>query len=345
MLSHFRLRLWQHVLFLSCLLVCGMVLCLADNSLAQPATTKTYTKAVPQSGDGLGLGLGNNRAVLRIAYVSSSKGELYACPTCGDFSLGGLSRRSAFLNDLRKSDSPVLYIAGPDEFLSDLDVSRIAEERAGLLQPPHYEAEKAKRLSIAHTMLKVDCGWLSPEEAAWLTTHTGKIPSGFLTVTETPVTRVLKTPVGAVGVVLFPKGQAANNFPTQEQATAVLEAGKKLKTQCAFVVGVSPWGNVAEYRFLPEAEKVFSILFGAGGGLGFPFSTESSTERLLWIRSQTHGRAINTLDIFEVPVQGGKASWLEDVSFVARQTFLYLQLPPDPTMDKKIGISYGGWAD
>ena len=336
-----RLRLWHHFFLLPWLFACGFFFCLTASTTAQAAGSIPTA----EDGNGLGLDIGNANPVLRIAFVSSTKGELYACPTCGDFSLGGLSRRSAFLQKMRGSGVPVLFIAGPDEFLSDLDINRLAEEKAGKLKPPAYEGERAKRLFAAQEMFKVDCGWLSSDEAGWLKEHTGKIPSGFHIVTDSPLTHTLKTPAGTVGVVLFPRGKGANNFPTQTQAEAILEAGKALKKQCSLVVGISPWGNVAEYRFLPEAEKVFSILFGAGGGLGFPFSTESSTKKILWVRSQTHGRSINSLDIFEMPAPGAQASWLEDVSFVARQTFLYLQYPTDPAMDAKIGTSYQGWAE
>ena len=98
-----------------------------------------------------------------------------------------------------------------------------------------------------------------------------------------------------------------------------------------------------EIRIVMEATGIYHLLFGGGGGLGAPYEPEHSTEQLLWVRSESHGRAVNTLDILEMPRPNQKFSWIEGLSFNAAQIFLYLKLLPDLTMEQTIGSSAAEW--
>ena len=282
---------------------------------------------------------------MRIAYVASSRGEMYPCPTCGNNSLGGLSRRATILKDLKAEGTPFLYIAGPDEFLSDLDLRRFASPDWNKNTPAnlHNESQKARRLVAGHTRLGATVGYLCPEETAWLTENASKIPPGYHPVKAEPVTVMVPTPNGKVGFVLFPKGTETNGLPSEAQIEAVLAAGKALVGKASLIVGISPWGNVGEYRFLPKADGVFSILMGGGNGLSYAYSTEFSTPTLLWVRSESQGRAVNILNIYEMPAPGHLPLWQEGISFSAGQTFLFLRLPPDQGMEKAIGKSADEW--
>ena len=295
--------------------------------------------------DGLGGIVEKGAPLLRIAYVASTRGELYPCPTCGNNALGGLSRRATVLKDLKAGGVPFLYLAGSEEFLSDLDVIRFASPEWNKNAPVnlHNESQKARRLVTGHSRLGTSVGYLLPEENDWLMEYAGKVPPGFQKVSTEPVSTLLSTPNGKVGIVLFPKGTGNNNQPSEAQIQAVLNAGKALQGKASLVLGVSPWGNVAEHRFLPRANGIYSILFGGGNGLSYTYSTEFSTPSLLWVRSESQGRAVNFLNVYEMPAPGHLPQWQEGISFSAGQTFLFLRLPPDQGMEKAIGKSADEW--
>lgn len=289
--------------------------------------------------------LGQEGPLVRISYTAGSKGELYACATCGTNSLGGLARRSMVLKEFQASGTAHFHFSGAEEFLSDLDLMRFDDPKWNPKDPRnfHNEKEKARRLSLGHSMLKVDLGWLSKAESDWFKLYDAKIPEGFVLVEDKPISASYDLPQGRISVVLFPAGKGKHGSPTPEQIQSILDAGKELKTSSSLLIGISPWGNVAEYRFLEQAEGIYSILFGGGSGLGGPYVVDHSSESLLWIRSESHGRAINVLDIMEMPLPGHKASWVEGISFNAKQIFLYLKLPPDPKFDEAIGRSLEEW--
>lgn len=288
--------------------------------------------------------LGHDKPLLRLTYTAGSKGEMYPCVTCGTNSLGGLARRLTVLKQLDEG-IPHIHIAGSEEFLSDLDLMRFNSPDWNPSDPVnlHNETEKARRLLKGHSLLGVDAGYLLPEEAQWLQTYAKGLPAGFTTVKDTPLTKIISIPTGKVGIVLFPKGKGTNLAPTDQQIKDVLQAGKNLQKQVNLVIGVSPWGNVHEYRFLKEGTGVYHILFGGGGGLGAPYEPEHSTEQLLWIRSESHGRAVNSLDILEMPQPNRPASWVEGLTFNAAQVFLLLKLPPDHSMEDVTGNAAKDW--
>ena len=321
------------------LLVLAFILVAPFSALSQQTIT-----GLPAD-DGLDGIVEKGAPLLRIAYVASTRGELYPCATCGTNSLGGLSRRATILKDLKAGNVPFLYLAGSEEFLSDLDTKRLTSPEWNKNAPInlHNESQKARRLVTGHSRLGTSVGYLLPEESDWLIEYAGKIPPGFQKVASEPVSTILSTPHGKVGIVLFPKGTENNGLPSEAQIQAVLDTGKSLRDKASLIIGISPWGNVGEYRFIPKADGIYSILFGGGNGLSYTYSTEFSTSSLLWVRSEFQGRAVNFLDIYEMPAPGHLPSWQEGISFIAGQTFLFLRLPPDQGMEKAIGKSADEW--
>lgn len=327
----------KNLFFLPCYFVAGLIIVFSLSSkvaLANPYDVN----------DGLSAILDEQKPLLRITYTAGTKGEMYPCVTCGTNSLGGLARRATVLKQL-DDGIPHIHIAGAEEFLSDLDLMRFAKPEWNGNDPinKHNETEKATRLVKGHSLLPVSIGYLLPAEEQWLKQYAREIPQGFVTVKETPITKIFPIPTGKVGIVLFPQAKGENFTPTPQQIKAVVQAGKALQGKVNLIVGVSPWGNVAEYRFLQEATGIYHLLFGGGGGLGAPYEPEHSTEQLLWVRSESHGRAVNCLDIMEMPRANQPASWIEGLSFNAVQIFLFLKLPPDVLMEQTIGSSAESW--
>ncbi len=178
-------------------------------------------------------------------------------------------------------------------------------------------------------------GWLSPGAAAWFKQSAGATPPGFSEVGAEAVSRVISTPVGKIGVVLFPEGPVQGKGPAPEQEQRALAAGRGLRDQCALVIGISPWGYVGERDFLPKAAGVFNIIMGGGEGVGFAHSLSDKRPGLLWLRPDTQGRAVNVLEIRQLP--GKNFAWKENGNFKAQLEWLTDDVRPDPAMLRIIG--------
>lgn len=165
----------------------------------------------------------------------------------------------------------------------------------------------------------------------------GALPPRFHMVAKEPVNLKLKSPLGAIGLVLFPEGPVPGKGPAKEQVEAALKAGKALRSACVLVIGVSPWGYVGERDFLPKAEGIFDCIFGGGEGVGFGFSVPEKTPRILWLRPDSQGRAINMLELLEKPDPKSRLPWVEGKSFNASLEFLHDEYPSDPAMLKLVG--------
>lgn len=200
--------------------------------------------------------------------------------------------------------------------------------------PPEEDA----RLAVsAHNLLGINAGWMSARAAGWLKKYAGGLPFGYQEVAEKPVTRLVDTPVGAVGIVFFPEGPLAGKAPTAEQEQMVLEAGRSLADRAMLVIGVSPWGSIGEKAFIPKAQGVFSCLLGSGEGISFPVHSLAEAPGVLWVRPDSKGRAVNILELYALPAQGQTPDWRKDENFKASLVYLDQSYPPDPAMLDIIG--------
>jgi len=227
-----------------------------------------------------------------------------------------------------------LIIAGPYEFLPDNPFLYGIHAIDKNARPP---AESAYVALAAYNLLNVDLGWLSKKSAEWLRRNAGDIPRGFVEVGSEPITRLLDSPVGSIGFVLFPEGLEPGRSPTPKQIAAVMVAGKSLKNKAVMVVGVSPWGYVGEQDFLPEAQGVFDCILGGGEGVGFSSVNPQNAPGVLWLRPDAGGRAINILELFAKPRTGQKMKWTERTTFGAHLEFLGNNRPSDPAMLRVVG--------
>jgi hypothetical protein len=184
-------------------------------------------------------------------------------------------------------------------------------------------------------------GWISPKAAHWLQNATGGIPARYHIVTTEPVARVINTPIGAVGIVLFPEGPTPGKGPTPEMERKVLNAGRALREKTLLVIGISPWGFVGERDFLPKAEGTFACILGSGEGVAFPHSVSKKNPGILWLRPDSQGRAVNVLEFLQLPAPGGTMQWREGITFNADLDFLDDSCAPSREMEKIIGTVGG----
>lgn len=280
-----------------------------------------------------------SRPALRLLYTASTWGETKPCPTCRT-AYGGLDRRSAYFAARRNEKSPVLVIAGPDEFLADAP-RYTRKTKTGTAQPQDTPedarppAMEAPLSLAAHMALHVDAGFMSPRAAAWMEDNAGATPPGFHVVQSTPVSRLIPSPAGPIGVVFFPHGQGEAGIPTETQIKSVLAAGTALRAKAVLLIGVSPWGYDAEKSFLRQGEGIFHLLLGGGDGMPFAQAIATECPSILWSRPDSMGRAITDISLLELPpsaTSGGRAQWLEGISFKARLVFLDDSYPSDPQM-------------
>lgn len=220
-------------------------------------------------------------------------------------------------------------LAGPYEFLVDNPF-----KYGGGGEPA---PEEAKLALAAYKLLHVDAGWLSARAAAWLKKAAGGIPPRFAEMRAKPVSRTIDTVIGPVGVVLFPEGPAPGKGPGPGQEEAVLAAAKALQKTCVMVVGISPWGSVAERAFLPKAQGVFTCLLGGGEGVAFSSSSVNTAPGVIWSRPDPQGRAVNMIEFYTLPQKNGAFTAKEGVSFASHLQFLDASCPSLPSMQRLIG--------
>lgn len=230
----------------------------------------------------------------------------------------------------------MLVLAGPYEFLADDPwlYGAYASEEAKKGMPTAPEAQTS---FAAHKLLRVDAGWLSEKAAAWFKQATGALPPGYSVVRSSPVSLKVDTSIGTVGIVLFPEGPIQGKSPTPEQEQSALAAGRALKQRCSIIVGISPWGFVGERDFLPKADGIFNVIMGGGEGVGFSHTVTDKRPDILWLRPDTQGRAVNILEILELPKRGATFAWRENTTFRARLEWLDDSYPPDSAMLKIVG--------
>jgi hypothetical protein len=282
-----------------------------------------------RAGDGPFDGMSAVDPLLTIFYDASTFGETRPCPTCGRGSgtYGGMARRIGLFREYRNAGKPCLVLAGPYEFAADdpFRFGHLAEPGGKGTLPPAAEAVFTRKL---HAMLQVDAGWISQKAAGWLT-NAGGPPAGYLVVGGEPRDRILRTPAGPVGIVFFPEGPVPGKGPTPDQERRVLERGGKLRGQVLLLLGVSPWGLVAEKSFLPKAGGIFDCILGGGEGVGFGFSLAEKVPGLIWLRPDGRGRAVNVLELNTMPDGKKPFVWEEGRTFNARLDFMGEGVPAD----------------
>ncbi|MDR0826356.1 MAG: hypothetical protein LBN33_00535 [Desulfovibrio sp.] len=324
----------MRLILLLALLVCSASGVPTPSPAAPESETRMLLAQAQGTGDILAAGpdaLPLLDPVLTIFYNASSLGEMQPCPTCGRTpnTYGGLARRIGLFREYRRLGKACLVIAGAYEFLADdsLRFGHLADEGKQNTLPGPAEAARALQL---HELLRVDAGWLSAKAAGWMRSGAGKIPGGYTVLDKKASSRLLDSPAGPLGIVFFPEGPVPGKGPGPGQEEAVLAAGRDLRGKTGLLIGVSPWGLVAEKKFLPKAEGLFDCILGGGEGVGFDFAfAEDKSSTPLWLRPDVKGRAVNVLEIYKSPLRNAAYAWNEGKTFNAWLDFMGEGVPED----------------
>lgn len=187
----------------------------------------------------------------------------------------------------------------------------------------------------AYASLDYSVGVLSIEESRKIAALGRVAPKGWHSPQDKePVSVVLDTPGGKVGVVIFPEAKKAGETPGEDIMRAVSKAAKELRPRVKLVIGVSPWGVAAENDFLDQIKPDLDVLLGSGDGVGFS-AKGANGNRTLWMHSYTKGRALYVLNLLEWP--GEKNSkWESGKNFATQAIILEDNYAPDPEMEKRL---------
>jgi hypothetical protein len=190
----------------------------------------------------------------------------------------------------------LLQVAGPYEFLEPGD----AEAPAGSLEP----------MAEALTRLSPDILCLAPEESALLSRAGVVPPDSAVVLGQTPATRIINRGGVRIGLVFFPVPDKPGGPPGDKARSATVRAARDLRGQADLLVGISPWGSMAEEAFLTANPGLYDVLLGGGPGFGTPAAPEP-VPGTLWARSHTRGKTINLLDI-ALPLKNDGAPWVPE---------------------------------
>lgn len=217
-------------------------------------------------------------------------------------------------------------MAGPYEFLP-----------LGAPEDKHGP-DLARTLATAYDALGHDLLVLLKDEADWLASHGAPLPGGAESIGARVGMRVVSTPGGDVGFVLFPRLPKNSAEPMDMTVEAVRKTAASLKDRTRLVVGISPWGALGEKAYIQQAPGSVDILLGAGPGPGLAgrFVSENKT---FWARAYSKGRSMHVLRIGQWPQRQDGWQWEKDGNIRLDFKVFKEDVPDDPAMRKLLNAS------
>lgn len=256
-----------------------------------------------------------------LLYTANSIGKYNPCPGCDEGEpVGGLARRSQVFAKYRGQiqESKLFILGGGNEFLPILPVDL----------PSGRETQFTAK---AYAILDYDLGLVLPDEERRLKEARAEDMPGWKAYPERPGTQVLEKGGLSVGVVLFPAlgKDLVKMDETVMREVADLAGG--LRGQVDLVVGMSPWGEPNEKRFLEIHPKALDVLFGSGFGAGSGLRRVGES-RTAWIRPEFNGWSIQALTVLRAPQRGDGGTWDPDRDYAYESVRLDADVAEDDTI-------------
>ncbi|QLA16715.1 hypothetical protein GD605_11640 [Desulfolutivibrio sulfoxidireducens] len=207
-----------------------------------------------------------------------------------------MARRATLLSRVKgelAGDGGLLQVAGPYEFMEPGD----AAAPEGSLAP----------MAEALTRLSPDILCLAPEESTLLSRAGIVPPDSAVVLGPAPVTRIITRGGVRIGLVFFPIPAKPGEKVEDKARSATIRAARELRGQADLLVGISPWGSMAEEAFLSANPDLLDVLLGGGPGFGTPAAPQP-VPGTLWARSHTKGKTVNRLDI-PLPLKKTAVPW------------------------------------
>jgi len=187
-------------------------------------------------------------------------------------------------------------------------------------------------MAKAFERFSYDMVCLAPEEAEALKNQGVEIPKDWVTLGEEPQSRIIKKDGLNIAVLFFPMPEKIGETPSDKLMGKVSRAAKELRDKGDLVVGVSPWGLDSEETFSKLKKGSVDILLGAGPGSGI-YARPVPYGETLWTRAYPKGKAINELELLELPSKD-KFLWELNSNFKAVVLPLDDKFPADGEIDK-----------
>jgi len=278
------------------------------------------------------------RCGLQVRY--EVKSEIYGC--CIKLLTGSAEVRDRWMESFYFISQNIrsharLYVVSDPVMGDDLVFYDPQSKTAFLVNVTYYGWIKSLALSAAGDVLEDQHGIYSVHGACLDLRGPGLCPLGGPGAGKPPPTHRLRggprTRVVArggvrLGFVFSPVGAKPGAEPDAKARAATVAAAREMRGAADLVVGVSPWGSMAEEAFLTANPDVFDVLLGAGHGFGTP-AMPQPVPRTLWARAHTKGRTISRLDIV-LPVKKAGAPWLPGEDHQAELLNPDYTVPGDP---------------
>jgi len=220
-----------------------------------------------------------------------------------------------------------MLIAGPNEILPSESGDA----------PPDPKVLSA--LAAAYGMLGYNVGYLGAAEGKALADARAALPPGFLVAGETPQKAIYTMGANKIGVVFFPElGRAAK--PSGAMIGAIERAAASLRPEVKLVIAISPWGSDAERYYLEHAGPAVDVLLGGGPGIGLTARTDA-TGKVLWMRSFSKGKTLDTLDLMAWP-GGADFKWVDKGNYAFQIISLGDDFAAKPEIDALFAAPAGG---
>lgn len=209
-----------------------------------------------------------------------------------------MARRATYLDAFREAHPDSLVLGGGYEFIN------AANDVPGLQQ--------LTALDTSYALLDYDLLRLTPREKVFLLRAGLEVQEDW-TAPEGLEYRQFDVGGRTVGVLLFPMLAEGVDQAPDAMADALADAVAERLDQVDLLVGLSPWGYMAERAYLDSGRAAPDVLFGTGPGPGIR-GTATDHPRTYWIRPYPRGKALNQLDILALPVRTNDFAWEETVN-------------------------------
>jgi hypothetical protein len=210
-------------------------------------------------------------------------------------------------------------LAGPYEFIPTDQVTKAP-------------LDSAKALAAAFSHLPYDLGYALPAESRWLQENGAALPRYFVQANERPAFEVRQVGPIKVGLLLFPTIDPDLRTSPQVTAQAVADKALALRERSDIVIGISPWGALAEEEFLKSRGHTVDILLGSGPGPGF-LARPMAQDKVLWVRPYAQGKTVNQVVVKSLPQRTPDWRWVKDQNAAVLLQSLTESITNDPDMD------------
>jgi len=191
-------------------------------------------------------------------------------------------------------------------------------------------------------LMDYSAGVLAGSEHALLAAKNIAAPTGWTVLRTSPEYKLIRTGRKTIGILMFPEEAALKDGRLDAtHLKAISSMAAKLRTdRVDLLIGISPWGQRAEQTFLSSTPPVVDLLLGSGPGSGLT-GRVMQEGRTMWVRPYSKGKALNRIEIRELPTRDKAWKWITGKNIVCSLGLLDSGVRPDPTITNILASGSG----